>query len=405
MKILLIGFSSQSAGVLSWLINRTYGKHDVITIERTFGSDLKLCLPTIEPINQDAQLLIISLDGVGILNYSAEIPKRLQNFIGVRSALLITKANLEAWRHSKILPKDFIEWLSSPYTKADITTALDSLMQAAPHAHLRSDEFGYNHEPAESFIRSNVIEIDNKSANRNPSLLHQVLDKHFAIKQSPLLHELLDVTLGEGACHLMAGSQLIYIDRAQNLALVSNFERLMDYCQVANNFQVLTNVLISNPIKAEAFERVASQIPKNGYKKYALNTLLWQMYSMILPHEIDVADHRLLLKMRYMPNFTNMPDTPEYVRALIASCLNTPKSIKDLSENASGVQVADKKILNRVFLLAMLSGTADTEVLKLSFERAGALEAVAAAQQKRNEGVQKAQKTGFLKRLLGKLGL
>lgn len=66
----------------------------------------------------------------------------------------------------------------------------------------------------------------------------------------------------------------------------------------------------------------------------------------------------------------------------------------------NGFMIVDKAVINRVFLLAILSGTADFGVLEASFAEQ---EIPTTPARTENAGVQKAQKTGFLRRLLSKL--
>ncbi|MDO4427626.1 MAG: hypothetical protein Q4B88_05795 [Moraxella sp.] len=402
MKVLLIGFSKQSAGVLNLLIGRSYPEYEVVEIDRCFGGNMRLCLPTIRE-HKDAAVLVINLEGVGMMGFSESYIGELTHYIGRRAALLIIKGDVVAWQKAQVLPREFATYLKCPYNKDETLAALETLFfqakQISDHAH----EF-YQGEPMDCGYDEPYDFLGTASAKKVGSgverhVLHRVLDKHFQVKQTALLHEFADIILEDGALRLTAGSQTIYMDKAKNLALVCSMERLMDYCSIANNFQVLTDVIVAEPINQEDFDKMANTIPHNGYLRYPLNTLLWQMYARILPERVEVAEHDLKLKMRFMPNFSMIKDTPEYVHALVSSCLVAPRSVDELS-GANGFMIVDKSVINRVFLLAILSGTADFGVLEASFAEQ---EMPAAPIRTENAGVQKAQKTGFLRRLLSKL--
>lgn len=416
MKVLLVGFSAQSADVLQLLIERIYPEHKVVQLERAFSEDLRLCLPTVAMMHYDAEAMIIHLDGVGMMNFAVQHPKALRQFIGVRAALMVTKGGLFAWENSNILPKDFGFFVASPYTKDVMEWALAKLFKSVDK--LKEYRHLFHQEPEDI----SVLSYDNQATN--PSLkpktnspvckkevLHRLIDVHFDIDKKELFHQFLNLILEDTPLTLVAGSQTLYINKVQNLALVSNVERLLDYCRVANSFDVLTKVVEIGHISPEEFAKTTNQSPQNRYQKYALSTILWQMYDRILPKYIEVPEHELKLKMRLMPNFGQMGDVPEYVRALTSLCLVSPKTADELSRGL-GISI-DKAIINRIFILAILSGVADCEVLATSF-----LESQKSSQQiseptdhmstiarQINQGVEKAQKTGFLQRLLNKLSL
>lgn len=399
MKLLVVGFSAQNASALQLLVGRAYPECTLVVVERSFDDELRLCLPKATAAHRDAAAVILNLDGVGMLTYSPQHIKPLQAFIGVRPALMITKGSTLTWQQAGVLPDGFVLFLTSPYGRELMETAIGRLLSVAPSAFDRRHDFACYQE-SDGLTASLPAAPKKTKLVAGQNFLHHILDVHFNIRQNPLLHEFADVILEEGALKLVAGSQVFYINRAKNLALVMNFERLLDYCVIANNFEVATNVIAIDPISEDEFDKWAAQSPLNGYKKYALNTLLWQMYGHILPERIDVPDHKLQLKLRFMPNFAQMKDMPEYVRALASTCLVAPRQLSELTTGLGAT--IDKAIVNRIFLLAILSGTADFEVLERSFEyqdESLPIKKVA------NQGVQKAQKTGFLARLLSKLSL
>lgn len=428
MKVLLVGFSSQSADVLQLFIEKLYPDYSVVQLERTFSDDLRLCLPTVATTHADAKAMIIHLDGVGMMHFATQHSKALKKFIGARAALMVGKGGgLFAWENANILPKDLSLFITSPYTKDVMEWALGRLFGAvhkiAEHHHL------FHQEPSELHL------LAEKSSPAKPSVdvlatskgtFHRLIDRHFDIPKKDLIHQFLNLVLTDTPLKLVTNNQTFYVCKAQNLALISNVERLLDYCQVASNFDALTKVVDVEVIGLEEFNKIASQSPQNRYKKYALGTILWQIYDRILPKYIEVPDHNLQLKMRLMPNFGQMGDIPEYVKALTSLCLVAPKTTKELSRGL-GISI-DKDLINRIFLLAILSGVADFEVLKASFlEEADTPKediltpnplkdnasknmpnipkAEVVSPRQLNQGVEKAQKTGFLERLLRKLSL
>lgn len=386
MKLLLIGFSTQSAGVLAMLINRNYPDCEVQTIERVFCENLRLCLPTLEQKHQDTAAMVINLDGVGMISMNAKHVKNLQNFIGARPAILVAKAYLDEWRAAKILPERFAFFVRSPYDKQTMTEALDGLLTIAPTAKAHIKEFHQNDLSPQMIIDQEVRPpVAPETQRPREHFLHKLLDEHFAGAENELLHEMLEVTLSHCPVKIIAGSQVIYANPAKNMALIGNMERLLDYCGVVNNFKAYNSALLIESITEDVFQELLNS---SSYQKYALSTLLWQLYGAILPAHIE-GEHTLLLKMRYMPNFAVMGSVPDYVRTAVSACLVLPRTLAGLYETFE--PKVPKPLLNRVFLLAILSGVADVQVLQRS---------LSSDERTHNVGVQKAQKSGFLNRLL-----
>lgn len=172
MKLLLIGFSTQSAGVLAMLINRNYPDYEVHMIERVFCGSLRLCLPALGSKHQDATAMVINLDGVGMISMTPKHAKNLQAFIGARPAVLVAKAYLDEWKSAKILPERFVFFVRSPYDKQTMTEALDGLLGIAPTAKECAKEFYQNGLPPQMVIDE---EVRPPVANSAPKLREHFL--------------------------------------------------------------------------------------------------------------------------------------------------------------------------------------------------------------------------------------
>lgn len=400
MKILLIGFSKQSADVLNALIRETYPDHQCVSIERDFNNLLRLSLPSsVNTQHPDAQILVLNLDGVGMMTYMSSRIKQLQEFIKLRAVLFIAKTDLVLWRQANIIPKEFAVFLKSPHTRQDIMQALGQVIASAPR--LKSQAHHFAPVLDSQTIINETINPYRPTATQDPSqmsdFLRQMVDKYFKIPQGTILHDLLSISFHNTPIKVVAGRQTFYLNKAQNLALVQNLDRLLDYLLIAKNYTTLQNVISVHPIMYEDFDEV---IRIGTHQRLSLNTLLWQLYDKVLPDTLDITDKNLLLKIKYMPNFGLMSKVPHYTHSLISSCLVTPKSIAELQTSLDQFgEPNDRGILNRVFLLSILSGVADLDILKSS--------TLSTPNPKinvqRNEGVNKASSTGFFKRLLQKL--
>lgn len=385
MKIVLIGFSLQNAAALSVLIVRDYPDCVVAEVERIFDADSDLCLPNLSPAQKQGKLLIIELDGVGIHTANQESIQRLHEFIGERIALLVVRsdsADSAKWRAMTMNRTNWF-WVSSPYDKEMMTERLSKVVIAAQ----------YLPDPVTVAANSSCSECTSDS----DSLLHAILNAYFCTKQTKLWHDLLDILEAKTPQKIAIGSQIVYMNRAKNMALVKNIDKLMDYCQISQGIQYSSTLLKTELMSFHAFDKIANA-EEQEYKKYTLNGLLWQMYDRLLPKTIEVADHSLKLKMRFMPNVSHDVHS-EGVKAVIAACLVVPKSFTELADFG----LLPKDELQRLFLLAILSGFADTEVLSASFEQTN--EQDSNHQTDQNQSVKTAKKTGFFKRLLAKLGM
>lgn len=408
MKILLIGFSKPNANAITMFVVRNYPNYHCVSIERNFDG-LNLCLPNLSHEESKAEVMLINLKDVGMVNFSQDNAQTLLSFIGNRASLLIGRNDLEKWQALDILSGKYVGTLQSPYNLESMSTALKVLLES-----ITSDETTHNNVATiDNHLHSNsddemVAKIEHEQnlgtvstvSEKTNKFIHKLLDVHFNIPQNKLLHKFVEITETEGVFKITIGSSILFVHHEKNLALVIDLDNVLRYCALLSDRLTLVDKITMTPITEEEFDKIFEGSPQNGYKKYALSsTLLWQVYSAALPDLINTPRHNLLLKMRYMPNFASKKNIPMYIHTAVSSCLISPKSLSQLS-----VHLEDENnyaLLNRVFLLAILSGAADVDILRQSFEQSDA--AISVEKRQENEGVQKAQKTGFFKRLLSKL--
>lgn len=422
MKLFLIGFSKQNADVLQMLIERLYPDYELVIIERYFGGTLRLQLPKIERLSADT-MLIINLDGVGMVNFTAAHIDELKEFIQGKATMLIARHNLDKWKSA--LPEEIGAYLSVPYSRELMTDALKKLEekhkklsehsytkenvapdtpQAQSQAQSQTQEMAQVKEVAEvqesEQIQASLTECGSSYSKieEDGQFLHKVLSECFAIPKLILLQNILDIRVSNTPIKVKIGNQTFYACPECQVAYVNSINRLIDYCDMLYGLELSASVIVVEPVEAVDFNKLAPVFEKKGYRKYTLNSLLWQICWRLLPNEIDVPDHNLMLKMRYMPNFLQMKKIPEYIRPLIASCLTVPRSTKELIALVQGDETMKGQI-NHLMLIAILSGAADTEVLRQSYEN----QAIDKVKKEDNEGIKTAKKTGFLSRLLSKL--
>lgn len=399
MKVLLVGFSSLSANVLSAWIEQSYKSHHVVTIERSFDDNLRLCLPNLTEIHDNALAMIINMEGVGIVNFSQKNVHILREFIGNRTTLLIGKNEMNLWRDAQILPEELIMFMHSPYTKNEILPKLDKLIKNTYS--VRSSEPVSVENPSVNNTSQKPETQLSMSYQDEGNFLYHIIKQYFKTKQTGILYAMLGLRISETPLKVTIGKYHFYVNSQKNMGLVCDVEKLIEYCELSGNFCSKSSIISYEKITNEEFETVMLDVPKNGYRKYALGTLIWQIYTKLLPKDLDVSTHNLQLKIKYMPNFSQMIDIPDYVRHVLSACLVSPRTLSELNVNLESFGDIDNEKLNQVFLVAMLSGFCDYEILKTSFEN----KEIHKKHSDTNMGIKKAQNSGFLKRFLSKLSL
>lgn len=419
MKLLLVGFSEQNANLLSFLIQQHFKDIWCVHIDRGLTDDLKFILPAITDEHQDAKGLIINLGGVGMLSYQHQHSQMIREYVQSRPALLTTRTAIGVWQ--EVLGKDdnFL-YLQSPYTKDTILPILKTLIDKAQSF---ITPIKNNHDkpdvviniPAmtpQSFAPKADSETE-KTANRQPlsdndllalpnnplqNNLQTMLNEHFsAVYGLPMIKEFSKLFYQNAPFILKTSRYDVLIDPKNNLAVSTNIARVMDYFTVAKSHpEFVSSITIEILSVNESLSQVR-KMEQAGARKYILSTLLWQIYEAILPDEISTMAHNLQLKLKFMPNFADIAGTPSYVQAVLASCLSTPKTIKNLYALFSEIK---PETIHRIFLLANLAKIADENLIGTT-----ALENdhIPNRIQQKNAGVNKAAKVGFFQRLLNKL--
>lgn len=427
LKILLAGFSGPSAGALTLLLQRNYPDVEHLVLERCFSSDLRLTLPTLGRNADDAFAAIVNLDGVGMSLFNDQHIKGLVDFLDFRASLLLTRGNIRQWQNADFLPHATSFFLSTPYTKQDMETALSELIDAATRlqknpadaaknrALIRNKAIGHLDDDADVGIE--LPTSTKQTPSENSEFIQSVISTCFSgVCPNNVMYELIEIFSQEHPFKVVVGNQTVYVYPKKSIALVQSLERLLDYFSVAGNCQVLKTNITNIALSDAEFDRVLQNIKSEGYRRYSLNSFLWQVYSVILPARINVPRNTLKLKIRYMPNFAGMKDIPEYVHAVVSSCLVVPKNLDQLDMVFGELTQKNPSILHRIFLLSILSGSADIDVLKRSFYAENPLDKLLSEEETKlissdepapditpNKGVAQAAKTGFFKRLLSKL--
>lgn len=425
LKILIAGFSGPSASALALLLQRNHPEVQYLILERCFSNDLRLTLPTLGSDATDAFAAIINLDGVGMSLFEDQYIKKLVDFIDFRTSLLLTRGKISLWQNADFLPHNTSFFLGTPYTKADMENALTQLISVARHLQSNPADAAKNraliHSKALGHLEDDGMDILlpplTQDSDDNTKFIRTLTDTCFSgVCPNGVIHELTEIFAQKNPFKLLIGNQTIYAHPKNAITLVHDLERLLDYFSVAGNCRVLKTNIINTPMTDSDFNKALANIKQEGYHRYSLNALLWQIYSAILPKRIDAPKNTLKLKIRYMPNFAGTQDMPDYVHAVLSSCLVVPKNLEQLDAVFGELTQKNPSALHRIFLLAILSGVADMDILKRSFYIQSPASKILSQSDKEllekpestpahtpNKSITQATKTGFFRRLLSKL--
>lgn len=449
LKILLVGFSTLSATALIALLQRNYPQVECVMLSRCFSDDLHLMLPKLGSNADDAYGLIINLEGVGMSTFNPDHIRSLIHFIDFRAVLLLARNDINEWRQANFIPKSSGSFLQTPYTKEVMEVALAEFIELTTYLQANPSESAKNHDKLRTYA-AKYLEVhhdfdelgkdnprfesssdtsnthENEGVTTKDDFLQTVVNTCFSgVCQNNVMHDLMNIYLSGQPFKIGAGAQTAYVHPKKNLALVANLDRLLDYFSVAGNCQVLKNSIVTQTIADNEFNGFLDNLHNDGYHRHSLSAFLWQIYSAILPAKINVPKNNLKLKIRYMPDLGSMQNVPEYIHAILSSCLITPKSIDELEEMFAETIKYHPTILQRILLLSILSDLADINILKRSFDEVhnnqemsnpetaksinqeekefAFTQATHSNEMTPNKSVVQAAKTGFFKRLLSKL--
>lgn len=408
MKFLFIGFSEQNANLLSFLIEQNYANVKCVCIERqALDQNSTFTLPNIDA-HKDAQYLIINLDGVGMLSYQSRHKASLLEFIGNRIAIITTRMSIDSWQEA-LSDSEHILCLQAPYNRNTMLDTLSAMVSKNPSKKSTAIE-SHNNSPS---LESDTEELS-KSQSRQPlehnelvnhdnnqaqKLIEQILSHHFGgAYQSPMVKEFSKIFYQSRPFILRTGRFQVLIDPAHNMAVSLDFARVLDYLEIAKNQVQFINSITIEPIDGQQLARHLQEFQNKQAKKQTLSALLLQIYHAILPNNIETTTKDLQVKVKFMPNFTNLDDIPSHTQEIIAACLSSPRTLDDLYTIFNHVNPLK---LNRIFILMILSKIADLDVL--NSPRKTTLLSSNNGLTDKNHDVNKANKTGFFRRLLNKL--
>lgn len=442
LKLLLVGFTEQNANVIQMFVELTFDNIKVSRIPRQPDSVANR-MPELTVIEAESDIFVFDAQSIGLdVPNMQQAYAQLRDVIEQKPTLLISHQTLD-----NPVMRDWagnIDYLTVPYTRQEMAEKLHILNQKA-QLHLEKP-----HPKNTQFISANTaktltktdIASDNPTSQAEDTPAHNIstpspsknsnsktdivsrLDKaSFNVMLEVLASNftaLADTPFFEFAKHvqnlthptcLTIGGQHLYINPNDKSVIASRVERIIDYFTVGQNLsQSLRNF---QTLDEASFLQSTAQYLAQGHKKISISQLIWLVGLEMIPRNAYNNTHSIKLEVSYMPNFADVKFVPNYVMPMIASCLGRARALNDfntLFPNLTNAQI------NQVIILLVLSGAVKDSMITLSrspIPSQSPAQPMALAENKPtqdntvsvNDGVKKAQKTGFFQRFLSRLGV
>lgn len=411
MQFLLIGFSEKAQSALELLISREFTQHDYLSIPRQLSSYLYPVFPEIKTSDiQSADICIIDLDGIGMMNFSEEYKNQLLTLLRQKPAILISRQIQQGW--SKYIPQwtlAHIEYVLQPYSRDNIVEALQRILsgQGVPVVEQIKAP-----EPVADSMQQEKEHLSSQVAIARRALFTQKLlnQRWPSFNEHPILQHLIKIFSQTQPFRLKISQHEMLVFPEKNMILLHKIQSVIDYFILSKSFKLSASQIESETVYIDDFLTVEQEFLQQGCKPYQLSMFLWQIYQEVLPERLDFDTENLSLKLNYIPDFSNMLNVPAYMRAISSACLNQPQHFEQLKLIFNFIT---KDNIHRVFLLAVLCNYADISSFEayirqyqqnvrepLPFELPVVEDEV---EDEKNQQVMKARKQGFFARLLDKL--
>ncbi|WP_394261409.1 hypothetical protein [Moraxella boevrei] len=441
-SLLLIGFTETNANVIQIFLEMTFKNVQVSQIVRNLGQSV-LELPVLNDEEKRSDIFIIDFEGVGLdLAYSKQ-SKNLETYTNGKPILFVARQN-------ETIPITFAkyEFLTMPYTRQQMTDRIKAMLESLPDRPVVENVDTTNKasllnslpkNPSkavqdlinESFAGTKtanafktdtpkstaqpVTTLNNQNTiNKEPVSVDDV-QKVFALLGT-IFPDIVDRPLFTFAKKLQSlkdfamvniNGYLMYVNPIDKSIITDNLERIGDSFLVGAGLK--EESLTFQSLDANSFRQKTTNYLASGAKQYNLAQVIWLigLELMQIRRNSYVESHEMQIQATFMPNFSGVKFVPSYVVPLIASCLGRPRTLLDF--NKLFPQLTNAQV-NQVLLLLIMSRAVNYEILLNSSNNSSVMAKPIIQNPKSDDnsmniGVQKANKTGFLSRLLNRLGV
>lgn len=411
LKLLLIGFTQTNANVIQIFIEMTFKEIHVDSVIRDVNEQ-KLSLPALNEQQRDCDIFIIDFEGVGLDLNDKNISQKLEIYTVGKPILFLSRQN-------SVVPISLVhyEWLTVPYNRQQMNDSVKKLLEKIKtNTSANLAKTSQQTLPAmnanfikttadgqgKKLISQKIKTMDSQNSQEEVIQIFDTLASVFVgIHEQPFFNFAKNLQTTNDFTQITISHYDIYFNPVDKSVVVMNLERVIDSFMVGLRQENITFIKLDS---AE-FRKKVNLLLTQGAKQYNISQLIWLIGIEIVQtkryayHE----SHVLKFEARYMPNITGIKFLPKHVTPVIASCLGRARDIKDfniLFPNLTNEQI------NQVLILLGVSQTIRVDVLLDSAkQKPVSVKPPPQSEKNVNVGVQKANKTGFLKRLLGRLGI
>lgn len=453
-SLLLVGFTETNANVIQIFLEMTFKNIQVNSLVRNLGQNV-LELPILSDEQQQSDIFVVDFEGTGLdLAYSKQA-KNLEIYTNGKPILFVARQN-------ETIPVTFAKYkfLTVPYTRQQMTECIRGMLESLPATPVADNLNAENkanllnslpknsnkavqdliNESFASTKTGSVFKTDTPRTTAQPAISHADLENHSnptsPINQITPNNEPVNVDDVEKAFGLLVtifpdiadrplftfakklqslkdfamvtvNGYHMYVNPIDKSVITDNLERISDSFLVGIGLK--EENLTFQTLDANHFRQKTANHLTSGAKQYNLAQVIWFIgLELMQVRRTSYADsHRLQIQATFMPNFAGVKFVPNYVVPLIASCLGRPRTLLDF--NKLFPHLTNSQV-NQVLLLLIMSNAVNYQVLLQSVNTPMTTATSTQTQAKPidnsiNKGIQKANKTGFLSRLLNRLGV
>lgn len=383
-NVLLAGLTDQEAAAVEIMIGMTWRDARCEALRR----NMSLSVPEMTVSARSCTHCVVDLFGLGMRKYSPENARRLLDFLGGRSAVVLAWGTGGGGWLGQNLPLaegQVLEWVQMPYSSQDMRAALTKVREAAPmntRPRLAPDAPGTPAPLAPEAVAAKLAKSwsggDWMARRRSAAL-------------APVVAPAPEPALEDAGIGLLSGAYPALLRAFPSLAahpLFTLVQRVletdeprmltlgMDTVFVINVRQgwIATNLPVSTLLKVmgtpdmlvkmgvEPLTPDSAEIElrqRFGVKfrqaQKPLDWLSWLIVTEVLRQNLPIAEADLRIKLRRFPNFTMLPDTGAFDIQLAAICSRVPQSLQELRR---AFPRQDPVAIARFFFLSVISGCA-----------------------------------------------
>lgn len=400
MKILVVGFSEQALKTIEVLLQLEFSRYQYCSVPRLVAENYVTLLPNVSANQQKCNYCIVDLDGIGIKEYSIVAREKVLRLTNGKPSIFVSRFAQEQWSEDSLLRNNVV--LGYLYSRQELIDALNKILVGENDFMASS---AYNMTNIAEQPKNNTFKLA-PLAERSKFARRFLAQRWQDIEQYPIVDHLLEIFSQTSPYMLYIGDHELLVDPSEGSIFMKTFTCVLDYFILISGFHFTSFNITARSLDMEEFFQEKNRCIAEGYRISSLSLFVWQIFQEVLPHELKLNNEfGLNLKMKYMPNFMAMRSVPPYMQSVTAVCLTSAQNFDNLRKIFHYLQ---EEHLNRVFFLALLADVSDSNYIYINVADAPTLMATEtkpspATTSDKNDGVEKAKKTGFLSRLLKKL--